>query len=71
MVPYTDFAYGLQIFPYEWFDGYEETTFEGITVRLPKYYDAYLRHLYGDYMQPPAEEDRRPSHGSREIEIYE
>lgn len=71
MVPYTDFAYGLQIFPYEWFDGYEEATFEGITVRLPKYYDAYLRHLYGDYMQLPPLEAREPKHDHYYINLNE
>lgn len=44
---------------------YRETTdaeFEGITVKIPKDYDTYLKCLYGDYMKLPPEEKRVGHH---------
>lgn len=38
----------------DWFDDYVELVFENRMIRLPKEYDSYLRHMYGDYMVPPA-----------------
>lgn len=32
--------------------------YSGHTVRIPKYYDRYLKIMYGDYMALPKEEDR-------------
>ena len=43
-----------EIYKAEWFDGYKELSFEGRSIRLPLHYDEYLRHVYGDYMTPPA-----------------
>ena len=39
-----------------------EVSFEGLTVMAPGNPDAYLRHLYGDYMQLPPEEERQGKH---------
>lgn len=42
-------------------DDFVETVpmnFEGHMWRVPKDYDAYLRHMYGDYMSIPEEKDR-------------
>lgn len=41
------------IFKSEWFDESIFTPFEDFDVRIPKNYDAYLSHVYGDYMTPP------------------
>ncbi len=44
---------------------YLETTdaiFEGVKVKIPKDYDTYLTCLYGNYMQPPKENDRVGHH---------
>lgn len=38
--------------------------------RVPKEYDSLLRLMYGDYMQLPPEEDRRPAH-STEFKVIE
>ena len=50
-----------RIFRSEWFRDVVELPFETTTVTVPRDYDAYLRLLYGDYMQlPPVE--KRVSH---------
>lgn len=50
-----------RIFRSEWFKDVIEYEFEDTTVTIPRDYDAYLRKLYGDYMQlPPVE--KRVSH---------
>lgn len=38
-------------------------TFEDTTVPLPKEYDMMLKKIYGDYMSPPPEDERRGSTG--------
>lgn len=50
-----------KIFRTEWFEDVIELPFEDTTVTCPRDYDAYLRLLYGDYMQLPPE-DRRIQH---------
>lgn len=71
LIPYTDTLFGVLIFPREWFDGYHEAEFEGIKVRAPKNYDAYLRHIYGDYMQLPPEDKRHSVHDHFYINLNE
>lgn len=51
-----------QPLPREWFEEYTEVEFEGVKCFATKQYDAYLRSLYGDYMQYPPEADRVPKH---------
>lgn len=41
----------------EFFDGSVRVDFEGISLPVPKDYDKYLRHMYGDYMKLPEVED--------------
>ena len=41
------------------FDEYTDIEFEGETFMTIKDYDAYLRQIYGDYMQIPSAEHRR------------
>lgn len=55
----------------EWFDGYCEMEFEGMKVRLPKNYDAYLRAVYGDYMIPPPIEERVTHHNLAYLNLEE
>lgn len=47
-----------RIFQSEWFRDVIEVPFEDTTLVIPRAYDAYLRTLYGDYMQLPPEEKR-------------
>lgn len=43
-------------------DGTVRAAFEDTAFPVLKDYDAYLTHLYGDYMTPPPEKDRHPVH---------
>ena len=50
---------GMYMFPKTWFDDYVLLPFENIEVRVPAKYDEYLTYIYGDYMTPPPEEQRK------------
>ena len=47
-----------RIFQSKWFKDVIEVPFEDTTLIIPRDYDAYLKTLYGDYMQLPPEEKR-------------
>lgn len=51
-----------EIMPIEFFEGVTELSFEGRNYMAPVNYDAYLRHIFGEYMQLPPEEDRVGHH---------
>ena len=55
-----------EVFPTEWLEEGTIANFEGLSVNIPKEYDKYLRHIYGDYMQLPPE-NMRVSHHYTEI----
>lgn len=63
VVNYVEF-YGFHkgYFPKSWFAEGTKTQFEHQEVFIPKQYDAYLRKMYGDYMQLPPEEKRHTNH---------
>lgn len=44
--------------------------FEDTSFSIPAAYDEVLKCIYGDYMTLPPKEERAPSHGSTEIQIY-
>lgn len=46
----------------EWFASYTEVPFEDRTMPIPAGYDAYLRTVFGDYMELPPEEKRVAPH---------
>lgn len=46
----------------EVFNEYIDGEFEGHTLKIVKHYDVLLRHIYGNYMQLPPEEQRVPHH---------
>lgn len=46
----------------EWFDESEMHDFGKYQFRIPKNYDKILKHIYGDYMQLPPEEERVGHH---------
>lgn len=49
-------------YPKEWFEKTVEVEFEGHMFPAPYKYDEFLRDTYGDYMQLPPEEKRKPQH---------
>ncbi len=60
---------GKEIFEKNLLEKNIETKFEGHNFRIPKKYDEYLRHYYGDYMQLPPEEKRIGHHYCEKIEF--
>lgn len=50
------------IFRRKWFDETIMMPFEKYEFRVPKEYDRILRHVYGDYMQLPPEQERVGHH---------
>ena len=36
--------------------------YDGIKIKIPEHYDAYLRNYYGDYMELPCEKERAKQH---------
>lgn len=55
-------------YPKKLFSEYIECRFEGNMFFIPKGYDEILRKNYGNYMELPPEEERKPSHNYK---IYE
>lgn len=54
-----------EIMPKEIYSEYMELQFEGHPFFALKYYDYYLRHIYGEYMQLPPEDKRVTHHAFR------
>lgn len=48
--------------PAQWLDEVTTLKFEGVDVRAPVQYRAYLTHVYGDYMALPPPEEQVPHH---------
>lgn len=48
--------------PAEWLEEMTTLRFEGMDVKAPAQYKAYLSHVYGDYMTLPPPEERIPHH---------
>ena len=53
---------GVYQFEKEWFKEKIELSFEGYNFPAPAGYDAFLSYLYGNYMELPPEEKRKPYH---------
>lgn len=51
-----------EVMPKEFYGDGIDGVFEGINVKIPKNYDAYLSTLYGDYIELPPEEKRIGHH---------
>ena len=58
--PFGDY-FQKEYFEKKWFDGFAEFPFGDLKVHLPKDYDAYLSHVFGDYMKLPPK-DKQVSH---------
>lgn len=53
-----------------WMEKTQSLMFEDISVCVPTGYDAYLTHVYGDYMQLPPEKERKPHHYAKVIDPF-
>lgn len=60
-----------ELFNKSWFTEAIRVQFENILVYLPKEYDEYLSHLYGDYMTPPPLEKRVSTHSHFYLNLKE
>lgn len=61
-------SYGREIFPERVFTELTTMSFCGVEVKVPADYDAYLKNLYGNYMELPPE-DKREYHAAYKIEF--
>ena len=52
----------LDYAPFDWFGDGAEAEFEGLSVRVPAAYDAYLRRKYGDWRQDLPEDEQVGHH---------
>jgi len=63
MVAYTGTSLKKDVFRSEWFiNGLVDYSFEDTTVPVPNGYDAFLTHMFGNYMSLPPEEKRVTHH---------
>ena len=53
------YGYPRETYPAEWFDQSIGLEFEGEKFSAPADYDKALTHMYGDYMTPPPESERK------------
>lgn len=54
---------------YNWIKELEKKDFEKIEFYIPKEWNEYLKHFYGDYMTPPPFEKRYEGHNIIEIKL--
>lgn len=71
LVSYASDRYGVEIFQPEWFADYAEMSFRDIQIRVPIGWDAYLRHVFNDYMQLPPEDKRVSEHRKYYLNLRE
>ena len=62
----AQFGYGMKEFiPKNYYSEGIQMDYADLSVRIPEKYEAYLTHVYGDYMQIPSEKQRQvPAHYS-------
>lgn len=64
MVAYTGTSLQKDVFRTEWFvNGITEFPFEDTTIPIPNGYDAFLTHMYGNYMKFPPVAQQVSHHG--------
>lgn len=60
---YNDLFINLNLkYSRDMFSKYINSSFEDLTLPITAEYDNYLSTVYGDYMTPPEESDRKPMH---------
>lgn len=60
-----------ELFPKDWFTGYQLYDFENIKIRLTTNNDQYLTKLFGDYMTPPPMKKRISTHAHYYLNLKE
>lgn len=71
-VNYVDYAEGsMGFFNKSWFETSVVMPFEDFEINMPVGYDAYLKHLYGDYMTPPPVDKRYSGHSFCYVNLQE
>ncbi|NLZ80611.1 MAG: LicD family protein, partial [Clostridiales bacterium] len=65
-----DPGYTHMLFKKAWSEHVINVKFEGYELMAPKGYDKVLKTVYGEYMTPPPEDKRAPSHGDLEDEGF-
>ncbi len=71
IVSYIEGYPGRKIYKKEWFDNLIDYPFEDITIKIPANYDAYLTHVFNDYMKMPPEKDRISIHRKYYVNLKE
>lgn len=62
-------GYNTEVMPRDYLMPLKEADFEGERFLVPQKSDEYLSRLYGDYMQLPPVEKRKPHHGHQHVVI--
>ena len=55
--------------PRDWFGRGEMLQFEEMRLPGPSQWNEYLTHVYGDYMKPPPEAERKSRHEMTEVRL--
>ena len=71
LVSYASDRYGVEIFQPEWFADYVKMPFRHLQIRVPVGWDAYLKHVFNDYMQLPPEDKRVSEHRKYYLNLKE
>ena len=69
VIEYGGYYGDKNVMPVEWFENSISMPFDGIEVSCIGEVDAYLRHFFGDYMQLPPVEARKPHHAVAYVNI--
>lgn len=64
---YSKYSRQKEMIKNEWISDLILVPFEDGEFPVFKAYDAYLRHLYGDYMKPPSKQQRKPQHNDYQL----
>ena len=64
---YSKYSRKKEMIKNEWISELIRVPFEDGMYPVFKQFDAYLKHLYGDYMTPPSSEKRRPQHNDYQL----
>jgi len=67
--PRALYGYRKECMPRDWFGRGEMLQFEEMRLPGPSQWNEYLTHVYGDYMKPPPEAERKSRHEMTEVRL--